>query len=202
MRPSLFPILGRMFALVGDAADLPPELKELRDIAGMEPAPPAGPGLGWLLAGIAATVVASLLLGLLCWRFRHQRRHRAPAPLVPEQWASHELEAIEALGLPAAGQVERYHLLLSDVVRRYLELRFGLQAPERTTPEFLGFLRHSSLLPPEQQERLRQLLECCDLAKFARARFSAEECQAAGQLARAIVEETARLVPPIPPKAH
>jgi hypothetical protein len=86
--------------------------------------------------------------------------------------------------------VERYHTLLSDIVRRYLELRFQLHAPQQSTDEFLEAMRRSPRLTAEQEGLLRDFLRQCDLAKFARAGFSAEECQAAARVARTFVEQT------------
>ena len=63
------------------------------------------------------------------------RRHR-PGALTSAQVACRELDRIASLGLPAAGQVERFHTLVSNVLRRYLEKRFGLPARRQTTPEF------------------------------------------------------------------
>ncbi len=85
----------------------------------------------------------------------------------------------------------RFHTELSDVVRRYLELRFQLRAPRQTTAEFLESMRDAPQLTGEQQALLRDLLERCDLAKFARAAAPPEECQAAAAMARTFVQQTA-----------
>jgi hypothetical protein len=76
-------------------------------------------------------------------------------------------------------------------MRRYLELRFRLPASHQTTPEFLTTLSGANLLDPAQQRILRDFLERCDLAKFARAGYSPLECQAAARMARDLVEQTA-----------
>lgn len=166
----------------------PADLGKLRDITGVEqvPEPPPEPPWPiwlWLLpAGL-------LVGGLLVWLWRSRRRHEPPPPA--DQWALAEITRIEGLGLSANGDVERYHTLLSDVVRRYLELRFQLPASQQTTPEFLQATATSGLLAPEQQALLGGFLERCDLAKFARAGFSADECREAVGMARNFVEQTA-----------
>src|SRR5262249_41505341 len=107
---------------------------EARDITPIEelPAPPAGrPRLLW---AAALGVLAGVALGAFALL---RRRAGRPVAVTPDRWALQELAWIAAQDLPAAGAVERYHTLLSNVVRRYLELRFQLRAPRQTTAEFL-----------------------------------------------------------------
>ncbi len=165
----------------------PADLGKLRDITGVEqvPAPPPAPPWPiwpWLIPACLLTG------GLLLWLWR--RRREAPSPPA-DQWALAEIQRVEGLELAGNGEVERYHTLLSDVVRRYLELRFHLPASRQTTPEFLQAMTASGLLAPAQQALLGGFLERCDLAKFARAGFSTEECRQAATTARAFVEQTA-----------
>src|SRR5262249_30615438 len=87
--------------------------------------------------------------------------------------------------------VEQFYTRLSDVLRRYLELRYHLPAPEQTTLEFLEQMQRAPQLQPEQQVLLRDFLERCDLVEFARARPSPEECRTDVERARAFVEQTA-----------
>jgi hypothetical protein len=131
--------------------------------------------------------VAGLVAG--GWELR-RRLAGPPRPLTPHEWAARELARIEALGLPAAGEVERFHTLVSDLVRFYLERRFQLPASHQTTAEFLETMRRAPQLTAAQQGLLRDFLGRCDMAKFARAAPSAEECAAVAGMARSFVEET------------
>ncbi len=161
------------------------EHKQPRDITGIEEVPPAPASPRWPYWASLGFIIF-LALGLIGWKV-YRRISRSEPP--PDQWALANLSRIEDMGLPAGGQVERYHTLVSDVIRRYLQLRFHLHAPRQTTPEFLESLRQSPLLTPAQKERLRAFLERCDLAKFAGVAFSPEECGALGQTARELVEQ-------------
>jgi hypothetical protein len=166
----------------------PADLSQLRDITGIEKTGSPPSSRSWLLwLGIASVSLCGFLVVVWKWS---RRNGRATSSVPPEQWALSELESIERLGLPAAGEVERYHTLLSDVMRRYWELRLHLPASHQTTPEFLKTLSSSGPLTPPQQHTLAAFLERCDLAKFARASFSAEECAATAQMARELVEQT------------
>src|SRR5262249_29860085 len=113
----------------------------------------------------------------------------APTP-TPGEWARREFDRIDALALPKLGDVERYTDLVSQVIRHYLQQRFGLHAPRQTTVEFIATIRGDARLLPEEQELLRRLLEQCDLAKFARSALSREECALLLATARRFVEET------------
>jgi hypothetical protein len=173
------------------------DLSELRDIAPPEelrPAPSWGIPLGW--TGLGVVFVLLLLNGwaLLRWR------RRGDAALPPDQWALLELERLRQPMEFTEQAVETFYTQLSDILRRYVELRYHVPAPEQTTAEFLEALRNSPQLQPEQQALLRDFLEQCDLVKFARVRPTAEECGLAAQKARVFVEETAgqRIMKPEP----
>jgi len=170
------------------------DVSELRDITGPEQLPEAKspwiPVLNW--SGIALVALA-ILLGLL----ELKRRLSSPKPeLAPHEWAVQELERLEGMGLPEHGQAERFHTLVSDTIRRYLELRFRLRAPRQTTAEFLEAMRQSPNLNADQRTLLRDFLERCDLAKFARAEYSVEECKATAAMARCFVDQTKPAPPP------
>lgn len=179
------PITVRVTTVVASA-----DRKELRDITGPEeiPVKPSWlrhlPWLGLAVAGLG------LLAGLVSLR---RRRSRPAVTLQPHEWAAQELTRIEGLGLPATGAVERFHTLLCDVVRGYLERRFQLPATHQTTAEFLATMRRSPQLTEAQRELLRDFLERCDMAKFARAAPTPEECRAVASMARSFVQQTAPL---------
>jgi hypothetical protein len=168
---------------------------EARDITGPEQIPEANspwiPVLRW--SGVALVALA-LVLGAL--ELRRRLAPRTPE-LPPHEWAVRELARLEGMGLPSHGQAERFHTLASDTIRRYLELRFHLRAPRQTTAEFLDAMRQSPQLEANQRVLLREFLERCDLAKFARAEYSVEECRATADMARTFVEQTKPAPPPV-----
>jgi hypothetical protein len=166
-----------------------PSLDALKPIVPPEqiPEPPAWPRWPFVLAGVLAIVV---VISVVVRRRARQRAVPAAVELPPKEWALQELDRLEAQLPSDASQVERYHTLLADVVRHYLERRFGIHASEQTSAEFLNALAQSNQLPAAQQEQLRAFFERCDLAKYARADYSAEECCLAVQLARDFVNQT------------
>lgn len=145
----------------------------------------------WQLYALGGAGCACLAIG--GWLVR--RRLRRPAPPVPEppadQWAMRELVRLDAAPMSGPDDVQRYHILLADVLRVYIDRRFGLHASEQTTREFLSTLKQSAALPEEQQDQLRSVLERCDLAKFARIDYSPSDCRATAQQARDFVVQSA-----------
>jgi hypothetical protein len=163
-----------------------PSVKAMRDITPIEPVPPTESPPYALVAGAVAAVVLLLLL----LRITLRRRPRPIPELSASEWAARELDCIDALDLPTEHEVERFHVLVSDVLRQYVERRFGLPATGQTTTEFLERVRGSTLLAAHQQEALREFLRQCDLAKFARAEFSPFECKALARIARDFIRQT------------
>ncbi len=79
---------------------------------------------------------------------------------------------------------------MSGVLRRYLEDRFGLHAPERTTEEFLRELEFGDALARGHRAELRRFLMQCDLVKFARHQPVERDHVETFELASAFVEST------------
>jgi hypothetical protein len=168
------------------------DLKQLHDVRGPIQLPEPPPWPRWPLGVALAVLLAGVAVGV--WRLRRRTLPETP-PLPPHEWALRELDRLETLNLPEQGEIDRYHTLLSDILRRFLELRFQLHAPRQTTAEFLQAAETSRQLAPAQQELLREFMQRCDLAKFARALASAEECRAAAELARSFISQTATQSP-------
>jgi hypothetical protein len=161
-------------------------LKMVRDVPPPEALPPLPSRLQWLpWAGLAGLVLVLTTVGLIMLR----RWRCARQVLSPEQWAARELIRLQETSILSLNAAS-YHTVLSDVIRRYLTERYALPATLQTTAEFLATIRTSSRLSAEQQTLLRDLLERCDLAKFAPVGASPEECRTATDLARAFVGKT------------
>lgn len=169
-------------------------LKDGRPSRPPEPLPPLPPPWARRWLAPLAWGAGGLVL-LLAGGWALARRHPAAArPMPPHRRALAELGGLD----PAADPGE-YHTQLSHVLRRYLAERYGLRAPQQTTAEFLAAAAGVPGLPPEARELLRECVARCDLAKFARAALSPEECRRSAALARAFVERTSPDAPEAPP---
>jgi hypothetical protein len=162
-------------------------LKQMRD--GPRPPQPPPPEPSWLWRWGLALALGLATVLLVSWMMK-RRRDRQESPLPPDQGALSELDRIERTLMPPQGNAEVFHTQLSHIVRRYLAERYVPHALQQTTAEFLEAVRQVPQLSAEQQERLRDLFERCDLAKFARASTPPEECRRTAELARELVRQT------------
>lgn len=109
--------------------------------------------------------------------------------LPPDQIAIRELQKIEDLGLVERGMIKEYYTLLSEVIRRYLERRFGVPVMESTTTETLTMLRGVEI-GSQPYWLVEDLLRESDLVKFAKFIPPKEVASGALLKARQIVELT------------
>lgn len=181
---------------VASALSAPDET--LRDIKGLEKWPGTVPRWVWVLALIA---VVAAVAGYLASRALSKPRTilHYPPPEPPDQAALRRLRALKAKGWIESLNVEPFFVELSGIVRRYLEDRFKLRAPERTTEEFIREASDSRLLTGEQQQLTRDFLEQSDLVKFARHTPAGPDMEAALSAAERLVVETAH-TPAQPPE--
>jgi len=146
--------------------------------------PPPEPGrssLVWALAGALA-----LALGVVAWR----RGSRGPTPTSAFETAVAALAALAAKGAPAGDAIDAWYVALSAVVRRYVEDRYGLRAPELTTEEFMREAFRSQAIQVEHRPLLRGFLERCDRVKFAAYRPTEAESLEALAAAQRFVHES------------
>jgi hypothetical protein len=146
----------------------------------------------WIWIVTASLVGLGLFGGLWWWYW--QRRPRAAALPPPQPAHVIALEALRRLQreeLIRRQRIEEFYVRLSDILRRYVEWRFGLRAPEQTTEEFLAVILSTGGLIATHRDLLRTFLEHCDLVKFARHQPSPDDMQEALESARVFVEQTA-----------
>lgn len=167
-----------------------PTADGLRDIAGPVRIVP------WWTWITAAVVLAALLLAAWAlWRARKRRLSQPPPPAPPEPadaWARREL----ARALGWIGDPDRFCTGVSRILREYLERRFGWNASDRTTEEFLRDLEGRAEFDDAQRRQLSEFLTRCDQVKFARHDPTEAELLAVHQLATRLVEETQPLIVP------
>jgi hypothetical protein len=161
-------------------ADLKPPLGKLDPLV-----PPPPRRWPWLVGLLAIVIAASpfTLRAFLAWRRRARRRSAY-------EIARGRLERLLAQPRPAGEQIDAFYVELSGIVRRYLEDRFELRAPELTTEEFLVAVGQSPDLSHDHQTLLREFLRQADLVKFARIQPSSEDVEQSINAARRFLDET------------
>ena len=162
---------------------------QFRDIKGPVELPVAAEHRWVAWAAGAATAVALVVL-LVLIRRRRRARSEQKVTVVPHEWAFDQLRLLIDEKLVEQGLVHEFYFRLSHVVRVYIELRFGLMAPERTTEEFLVEVQRSDVLRDDHQTLLGDFLTSCDLVKFAKYEPIASEIELAFDLARDFIEQT------------
>lgn len=168
--------------------------EELRDIAGPVEMPIP---LWWKLAAVGA-VLAAIALAVWLWRRRQARVADLTTPARPaHELALEDLDALLADQLVERGSYKVFYLRLSRILRRYVERRFSIHAPELTTEEFLVELQTRPEFAPAHRPLLGEFLQLSDLVKFAEHQPSPENSREAAAVCRRFVMETKPLDPVI-----
>jgi hypothetical protein len=124
----------------------------------------------WTWVALAVAVLAALAAAVVLRR-RRRAEPQAAARIPPaHEIAFGELQALVAEKLAEQGEIKRFYQRLSDILRRYIERRFGLHAPEQTTEEFLAALHAAPAFPAQYRSLLAAFMNHCDLVKFAEHR--------------------------------
>jgi len=160
---------------------------DVRDIKGPVAVPRDYRPLLWIALGVVAVLTAIALL--YRWINRPQLS-RVIAARPPHELALEALARLRADRLVEAGRQEEFYVRLATIVRRYLEARFHLRAPEMTSEEFLQAAQLDPQLAASQRARLGQFLSEADLVKFARYQPAPADAERAQDAARQFVEST------------
>jgi hypothetical protein len=144
----------------------------------------------WLLilglVSLAAMIVSGSLLAVSAMRARRRIEKQRSAY---DEAVAH-LRELEHRGAPDETGADAWFVELSSIVRRYLEHRYDIRAPELTTEEFLLVATARPELTEENRGLLTSFLERCDRVKFAGYRPDAAESMATLAAARGFVEDT------------
>ena len=157
-------------------------MEDIHDIKGLVPLPH---NWWWLWS----LLILAAVLALVYWLWKRRQptdASNAPAPPTPYELAIRALQQLREENPP----VEEFYTRLSDIVRHYLEGRFYLHAPERTTEEFLYEVTQDNALAQEHKDLLGPFLQESDLVKFARHHPEQSDMQRALEAAEKFVRDT------------
>ncbi|MDZ4754558.1 MAG: hypothetical protein SGJ11_08680 [Phycisphaerae bacterium] len=175
-------------SLIGEDDD-PANFRDIKSRLDLVPRAARWP---WYAGGAAALSVLALAAWLLA-----TRQKRPTRPMTPAAIALAAIDALERESLPATGRVHEFYVRLADVIRAYVEGRFGIRAPELTTQEFLREARRSSAIADTHQMLLARFLRNADMVKFAGAKPDGEECAGSVTIARQFVQESQQISPSV-----
>ena len=144
------------------------------------------PPLSWKLVGICGAILAAfaLVVALAYLAIRKIRTMVRVHRMSPIERAMYELEQLLKKGLPGRGFYKDFYVELTMVVRRYIERRHDVRAPNLTTDEFLRAARENPAFTREAIAELKNFLESADMVKFAGVEATPEMADAATGKAR------------------
>ncbi|HLU50455.1 MAG TPA: hypothetical protein VK116_20300, partial [Planctomycetota bacterium] len=143
----------------------------------------------WMHVWVAAAAGGGLLLIAGTLLYLRRRPRAAPPPPAPHEVAWENLRRLIAMDLVEKGELERFFVFLSGILRQYIEDRFRVRAPELTTEEFFEAAQRAPELAPSR-ERLSRFLILSDQVKFARYAPPPETVQESFDVVKKFIEET------------
>jgi len=160
-------------------------IEDIEDVVAM----PRKATYGWLWGLLTLVVIVGTASGWWLWR---KKRIRALVRIFKpaHEIAYAQLRALVAEDLIEAGRIKEFYERISGILRHYIEDRFELQAPERTTEEFLVELQRTDVLTDSDKDVLGEFLMHCDLVKFARHAPTTEQVQRTFDLVKDFIERT------------
>ena len=109
--------------------------------------------------------------------------------LPPYEEAILALNNLKSRQLWQNGQHKEYYSCLTDILRVYIERRFGINAVEMTTSEIMEQIKHNEEAL-QVKDQLSEVLEIADDVKFAKMQTLADDNEIAFQRTLNFVEQT------------
>ena len=169
------------------SVDMSGEALDIRDIKGVVDVPSGNEWVFFIFALFGVAIVVFISIWIIR---RHLAKSSEKSVLIPPQpphiLAWNKLQS----SLNLIHDADLFCTDVSLIIRVYLEGRFDLQAPDRTTEEFLFELQTSKYLDDSHKDLLGDFLSECDLVKFAKAEPPENELRRLHEAAGRLVGET------------
>ncbi len=117
----------------------------------------------------------------------------APKPIPPYELAISQLNKLKEEHLWERGAEKLYYTKLTDILRTYLQGRFGINAMEMTSSQILSALKADAILP-ELYSRIHSALTVADFVKFAKLKPTREDNEGSYNTVVKFVEDTKPVV--------
>ena len=144
---------------------------------------------------IGAVVLLLLILGVSGYIYYRKKKGKdlfkifKEPEIPPDEKALKALQELKESDLIETGQVKKYYIRLSEIVRTYFEGRYFFPSLEKTTDETIDGLVNNEV-ENEIIDISRQLLENSDLVKFAKHLPEQKDIESDFLLAESIVDKT------------
>ncbi len=143
----------------------------------------------WWVLLCAIVVAGAVVAGLWWWRKRRIAKKEAERELPSHLRAINALEKVRNKKLWQGGLFKEYFSEITDILRVYMEERYGFGAMEMTSAQIMRELEKFDLLP-KLHNSIKELFTISDLAKFAKGVPTTEECETGYFDAYYFVEQT------------
>lgn len=137
------------------------DIRPLKDVVGISARFPVIPVAILILTALA-------IMALIYFKKNKKAEEIKPLPLKPpEEIARAALNSLKAMRLIERGLIKEYYIRLSDIIRSYIETRYGIFSMDRTTWELFQEMK-SKRIERQHVDRINNFLEDCDMVKFAK----------------------------------
>jgi hypothetical protein len=168
----------------------------IRDIKGLYKAPVT------LMEVIPWVLLAIVMIGLSWFLVYYVRKRRRNEPIIarsvpldpPDVIALRELDRLKTEKLWQQGKIKEYYSRLSEIIRGYIEGRYGIMALEQTSFDILAAMQEN-LANGNLYAELKSLLQLSDLVKFAKADPDPDENVSKFEMAWQFVLNTRNPIP-------
>jgi len=132
--------------------------------------------LPWLVLLLFASLVVWFIIRYVKHRKKESLLSETAIPSEPAHViALRELKQLKSESLWQNGKVKEYYTRLTEIVRIYIERRFGIMAMERTSYEIIEQLGERNGVDRKVVDLLEECFSLADMVKFARARPGEED---------------------------
>jgi len=121
-------------------------------------------------------IIMAAMIALIVWLLAKYlprnpiKRLMKPAPPAEPSHliALRELGRLKEEQLWQKGEIKEYYSRLSEILRRYIDGRFGISSPELTTDETVRMLQRAAVLKQSEMSVIKEILSVSDMVKFAK----------------------------------
>ena len=139
------------------------DIRPIKDIPVM-----FGEWSGWAALGLVGLLLCGLIVWVIVRLVKHKPVFSKVKPAIPPHIkAINELNELQHQKLWQNGKHKLYYTRLTEILREYLDGRYGVSAMEMTTDEILEAIKELAI-DARQFTTLAELLQTADFVKFAK----------------------------------
>ena len=173
----------------------PSEAEDIKDIKPPLTVPADYTFFIWL--GIVSALFLMVILSIYIYLKKFKKREIpffAPPPPRPAHEIAYEaLDKLAESEFLATGKIKEYYIIISEIIRVYLTMRYEIDVLEMTTSELIEALRRVYDIDEKNIDLIHEFLGTCDMVKFAKFIPDSETHIVTMKEARQIIDKTKRI---------